>query len=712
MPRFFQNLIITCLFILSISLQAQVEEKNSSFPKNNDIEFKEKENINKAFYLFNNNKAKEAYTLAHKILKRKSDPRSKSNANLLLSHYFNSKQLIDSSLFYGKQVLKHSALIKNDSLKSNIRSAVYNLHAINYKTKGLLSESKKWHLKGIEIHQKYKNQKLYYKHLHGLALVYSDMGDYKNALNLFEQCLDYKEDPELIYGSYINIGNIYSTLKNYDTSNVYYEKALELSKNNANYYAIAVLKINLATNYQEQKMFNKAISLYNEVIQLAKDKEYLQLSLIAHLEIGNIYMALKKYEDAKLIFSTSLYKAIKLGYLKEQKIIYQNLKNIFVAQNNYKLAYQFLNKYFTIKDSINKLQRDKEINELEIKYKTLQKEKEIKLLQIENYNKKLELKNQTEVIKNLELKQEIEKKENENKILSFQRASEKKRNEIALLKKDQEIKEARIVKEKSIKNIILYSFLILLVPIIALLFIYYQKLQAQSELNKKQEEVSKQKISALIKSHELKVIKAYIKGQDKERKRIAQELHDSIGGNLAAIKLKFNNIISNDHTDHLKTINEQIDDTYEQVRSLSHNLMAKKFNESNFGNVLEEYIKNIWGSNSSIIIYPRKKIDLLDEDIQIEVFKIIQELTTNTIKHAKATFIELQLNLVDNALNILFEDNGIGFNPKQNKPGIGYMNIKNRLKKFQGSFHIDSRINRGTIINIEIPIVTINKHEA
>ncbi|KAB1071893.1 hypothetical protein F6U93_00165 [Tamlana haliotis] len=359
-----------------------------------------------------------------------------------------------------------------------------------------------------------------------------------------------------------------------------------------------------------------------------------------------------------MVFSFGLHTAIELGYLNEQKEIYDNLKNIFIAKNDYKQAYQYISKSNKIKDSISQLQKDKEVNEIEVKYKTLQKE-----------------------------------------------------NEIILLKKDQEIQEAKLVQEKSNKNIILYSFLILLVPIIGLQYIYYQKLQAQSELNKKQEEINKKEIAALLTDQELKIIKAAVKGKDKERKRIAQELHDSIGGNLAAIKLKLNNSVNDYQANSINTINLQLDETYEQVRHLSHDLISKKISKNNFCNIVKEYIQSIWGDNSEFNAYPKEKINLLNEDLQNEIFKIFQELTTNTIKHAKATSIELQINLIENELNILFEDNGIGFNPEHQKEGIGYENIKNRLNKFRGSLNIDSRINRGTIINIEIPTLTAVHNE-
>ncbi|MBQ0740179.1 histidine kinase dimerization/phosphoacceptor domain-containing protein, partial [Aquimarina celericrescens] len=113
------------------------------------------------------------------------------------------------------------------------------------------------------------------------------------------------------------------------------------------------------------------------------------------------------------------------------------------------------------------------------------------------------------------------------------------------------------------------------------------------------------------KDQELKLIRASIEGQGKERKRIAQELHDSIGGNLAAIKLQLNNTVINGdkkNIKNIKTINNQLDDTYEQVRNLSHTLVPKKFSKNNFCDVLEEYFNNIGGATdlqTTFVVYPR-----------------------------------------------------------------------------------------------------------
>ena len=700
----FKRLYLLLFLLLSFSSKAQLENKKKSFVYKNQTQTKEEKEIASLYALYNKGDEKQAYKKAHFILNSTQNNRSIACANLLIAYYFNKKAVIDSSIYYTNQALRFNTVV-NDSLKNRLNSLGYNLLATNYKKRGLLGESKKWHLKGIEASQKYNEKNLFYTHTHGLALVYSKLGDYNNALKLFKQCLDYKEDPEIIYGSYINIGDIYAARKEYELSNHYLNKANVLCTEVKNDNCRAIIAISIAENLESQHKNTEALRLYNEAIKIADTNEYHQIALIARLNTGKINLQAKKYDSAKTIFLSGLQDALKLGLLEEQTIIYSLLKEIAIAQEDYKNAYNYSNKYYTVKDSITHLQNQKEVNELDVKYKTAQKEKEIEVLQFENATKKLTLANQTEAIKNMRLQEEISNKINENTILFFQNSSDKKRNEISLLKKDQQLKTLEINQQKKTKFLTILAFLVLLIPITGLLFQYYKRLKAQRLLNSKQAEISSQKIDGILKEQELKLIKASISGQDKERERISQELHDSIGGNLAAIKLQLNHL-NNTNLRNIDNINLQLDETYQQVRNLSHTLIPKKFSINKFCEVLESYLHNISAASQlkiSFIPYPAKEIDSMNELIQIEVFKIVQELLTNTIKHAKASEIEIQLNLIDNDLNVLFEDNGIGFDTANYTQGIGFINLENRISKLKGSFLIDSKLKRGTIINIEIP---------
>lgn len=696
--------LISIIF-LSFSLQAQIENKKKSFVTKKTATFKPNSKILALYNLYNYGEEKKAYKKAHLLLKSKIDNRSLASTNLLLAYYFNKRAIIDSSIYYTNQAFKYNTTA-NDSIKNRLFSLGYNLLAINNNKRGLYNESKKWHLKGIEASQKYNETNIIYTHTHGLAQTYTELGDYQNALKLFKECLEYKDDSEIILGSYINIADIYSRLKDYDNANVYYKKGKTICEKTNNFQGKAIILLGLGENYQLQDKFPEALKMFQEALDIADENEMNQLAIISRSTIGDCYTSQKKYNDAKFIFSEALQKSIHFGLLQNQIDIYDKLREIAIKQEDYKNAYLFFDKSTHLKDSISKMERIKEINELEIKYKTAQKQKEIESLKFENEAKKLTLASQEEAIKNMILQDEISKKNNENTILSYQNSSNKKLNEISLLKKDQQLKTLEINQQKKIKLFTISAFLILLIPIIALLFQFYKRFKIQHLLNIKQNEISSQKINSILKEQELELIKASITGQDKERQRISQELHDSIGGNLAAIKLQVNHLNTSNFS-NIQKISLQLDETYQQVRNLSHTLLPKKFSQNKFLEVLESYLSNISEASKikiSYIPYPKKEINELDEIIQFEIFKIIQELLTNTIKHAKASEIEIQLNYIENIFNLLFEDNGIGFQTENNSKGIGLINLENRIKKLNGSLVIDSKQKRGTIFNIEIPI--------
>jgi signal transduction histidine kinase len=702
-------------FVLSISLYAQIDGNNkktfSAVKKSPEAE--EKKVVASYYNLYNNGDEKKALKNTKTFLKKAKYPSNIASLTLLQAYYYNKRAILDSSIYYTNQALKYNTKIVNDSLKNRLFCLGYNLMGLNYKKKGLFEASKKWHLKGLEISQKYKETNLYYTHLHGLASVYKALGDDKNAIKSYKECLEYKKDAEICLGSYINLGDIYSDSKDYEKGNYYYDQGKQLSEKTNNPQAKAVITLSIGMNYQLQQKTNDAIKMYNEVAAIADKNELNQIALVARGNIGDAYIDLKNYQDAKIIFSDALQKAINFGYLDNQVYFYNELKKIAVIQEDYKSAFDFLTKSTKVKDSVNKIQKIKEINELEIKYKTAQREKEIRFLQFDNTTKKLKLEKQEEAIENMNLQEEISQKITENTILFFQNSSQKKLSEISLLKKDQQLKSLEIKQEKETKLLTIFGFLIVLIPIIGLLLQYYKRLKTQRLLNIQQAEISTQNINNLLKDQELKLIKASISGQDKERQRISQELHDSIGGNLAAIKLQLNHLVISS-SPKIKNLTALLDETYQQVRNLSHTLIPKKFTHHKFCEVLESYFNNI-GEASTIktdfTVYPRKEIDALNEEIQIEIFKIIQELLTNTIKHAKASKIDLQLNLIENVLNILFEDNGVGFNPENYNSGIGFINLENRIAKLNGSFVIDSKLKRGTIANIEIPVLSISNTE-
>ncbi|WP_168800752.1 tetratricopeptide repeat-containing sensor histidine kinase [Psychroserpens sp. NJDZ02] len=666
----------------------------------------EGEKVAQLFHYFNSGLDKKAYQQAHALLPTFKSDKSVTNTNLLLAYYHNRYVAIDSSIYYTHKALNSRKNI-NDSLGVRLQILSYQLLALNNKNKGLYQESKNYYIKGAELSEKHNETNLYYTHIHGLASTYLTLDKTEEALALFEKCVKFSNDDEVILGSYINLGAIYSSLSKFETSNTYLQKAKEMcEKKGYNTEALVNIIINIGDNYVN-KDTDKALASFNEAKKISSDNRFYNLELIALGKVGNILFNEKKDSEALLIFSNMLMQSMELGNLDAEMNSYLMLEKLSIREQNYRNAYNYGKKYYKIKDSINNSITEKEINRLEVRFKTLEKEKTIKLLQIESLNKSLNIKNKDADIEKYKLQKTIIAKQNENQVLLLQNGVKKRKNEIALLKEKEAIKAIELDREKTIKYIILIAFFILLVPIMGLLIIYYQKLQAQSLLNQKEKEINEQQVLSLKKDQELKLIKAAVRGQDIERKKIAQEMHDSIGGNLAAIKLQFSQLSK--HPSKLELIYSQLDDTYEQVRNLSHNLLPKKIRENDFVFLIKEYITTVQEASDitlNVSFYDEAKINKINKILQNELFSIFQELTTNTLKYAKAKTIDIQLDLINEGLFFVYEDDGIGFDVSLTTLGIGLTNIKNRVENYKGILHIDSKPDRGTSINIEIPLTT------
>lgn len=205
------------------------------------------------------------------------------------------------------------------------------------------------------------------------------------------------------------------------------------------------------------------------------------------------------------------------------------------------------------------------------------------------------------------------------------------------------------------------------------------------------------------------VFDAIQEGQEKERTRLAQELHDGVGAKLSGLKMtmEYLNLNSTEHPTLIAKVFSGISETLEEVREISHNLQPYFFNtniEQLLINLIDQH--NAMGNcRYSLSMNPLERE--LQEYLKIHIYRIISELLNNIRKHAQATQADLQINIdpaTPNTMTITMEDNGIGMNVGQhNLGGIGLKNIRTRVEACKGNINIDSS-ERGTIVIIEIPI--------
>lgn len=199
-----------------------------------------------------------------------------------------------------------------------------------------------------------------------------------------------------------------------------------------------------------------------------------------------------------------------------------------------------------------------------------------------------------------------------------------------------------------------------------------------------------------------------IQGQLIERKRLAEELHDGLGGTLGGIKMRLSHFEPHIGSEQFGNLLKDLGLACEEVRSISHNLMPSILLDTSLDQVISNYVGKLIDPNTTKVnldFYPIKELEGLEIEVKSELYRIIQEVLQNVSKYAEATNVNLSLMKAENELQLLVEDNGVGFDLDDAKTGIGIKNIKSRVESLKGVFSIDSYKGRGTTVSIVVPII-------
>ena len=267
-----------------------------------------------------------------------------------------------------------------------------------------------------------------------------------------------------------------------------------------------------------------------------------------------------------------------------------------------------------------------------------------------------------------------------------------------LFTKEQKIREAEQKNEFHKKQLV---FLVIILIILCIAFVssfFYFKL--------KRKEFIKQKL-----------IEAVIQTEEKERKRIASDLHDGLGPLLSAAKLYFQAYIDAKDAESKIAIESKlisiIDSAIDDSSRISHNISPHILEKYGLKIALENFISEVNISKKIKFDISFDNINRFDLKVELTIYRTILELIHNTLKHAKASQIFINIFLSENTLNVLYEDNGIGFSAEEKmdaKQGMGLKNIKNRIHSLEGKVIFDTRHSEGMKASIKIPYkeITIN----
>lgn len=208
--------------------------------------------------------------------------------------------------------------------------------------------------------------------------------------------------------------------------------------------------------------------------------------------------------------------------------------------------------------------------------------------------------------------------------------------------------------------------------------------------------------------HRLNIL-AEINALEKDRARIAADLHDELGPVLSSIKLKINSFELNDEDDkiQIQKTNKHIDDLLKNIRNISFDLMPNSLQRKGLIVAIKEFVDYLNNENTTKFVFECEHPFIVDEQKAINVYRIVQEATNNAIKHSDATEVRIALKKEKALLKLGISDNGKGFDSKRQvseSAGLGLRSLLSRTEVIQGKMYLDSVPGKGTSYSFEIPI--------
>jgi len=544
---------------------------------------------------------------------------------------------------------------------------------------------------------------------HRLARIYSNTGlgyiyasQIDSARYVFDKALDIldrKDDKKVRAAVYSNYGMSYQSSDDLEKRIAYNLKVIDLLADNPHNLSLA--HYNQGIIYGQADLFE--LSKKHLKIAYAKGKDGINQRSegLALMGLGHIFMVEKKLDSAKLYLQKGL---VLCEETKNPQICYainDKLGLLYTELGQYNKATPF---FLEAKDyaNVRKDDRDFASSFVNLGYNELKRKNYQKSIEyFKDYERFYNKTNGSVMLDvnayrfwseaeanagNLAESNKLLRKYTDVKDSLF---SEKNRNLLVEAetkyqteKKDKEIAEQKlaITESKSRTRTMTILIVSLLLGSILLWFSFSQRQKRMQ-----------QQLVSIEREQEVRTLESLMEGEEKERLRIAKELHDGVNGDLSAIKFKLVSLLETNNT----VINEavtMIDNSCEQVRTISHNLVPPSLRDFDLLEAVETYCNDMNAIHKPEITFQHVgDAIVLDKKQEANVFRIIQELVTNSIKHAEAKEILVQLSNVEGNLQFTVEDDGNGFDVENTKSdGIGMQNVRSRVAYLDGILDIKS----------------------
>lgn len=624
---------------------------------------------------------------------------------LAVHHYFDSNPPVGDSLLNkaiqlaetlpDKQYLARTLAIQamqlriKGEIQASEQSIEQSLKAVE-KTKNLSVKAYVWYAKGwLETREKADDKAVesfikalkYYDELKSLtesdrttkAAIYNELfsiyglwEDFANMEKYARLCLDnalQSGDKDALSGALYSLG--YSYEQHYrnstkqtdllDSAKYYYKESIDIF----NQYRHHMSSLN-------QLPFNATglANLYSEFYPLSyKDSAQVYLDIAIkegintkqYTAVANAYGIMNEYaqrenklDDAEkyLLLSASYIQKEEMPSIETLSIIMHSLSSVYERKGDYKSALKYFKKYLKLYETRYNNEKMAVGRELVVKYESELKEQKLLLL------------------------------------------------------------EEQVAHRKNLNTVYIILALITLVALLFLWLAYRQRTKAY----KQQSKIHRIELEHINQEHKISLLSAMIDGQEKERARIARDLHDGLGGLLSGTKI----MLSGDNTSFenkeqqtlINNIMDRIDQAVDELRRIARNMMPEILLKYGLAEALKEYCQSLKRSGINITFQSYNYEDQLTKNKQVVIYRIAQELVNNAIKYAEANHILIELRQKETEISLLVEDDGKGFNiDKTDKSkGSGLNNVEARTVFLNGQIQIDSQQEIGTTFTLTCPV--------
>ncbi len=528
----------------------------------------------------------------------------------------------------------------------------YNEIAVSYSAIGKYENALKYYYKALEAIRNVKvtNGTDSVGLLNNVGILWARMEEMNYALQNFkmaEVIATRNKDTAQLPMTYLNIAESYYHLKKIDSAELFYLKTLKLTEGRNMPRPASTAIAGLAGVFKERKEYEKALAYLNKAMSVSEEQHLSAYALLLlRAAVGDVYLAMGDYKRSRPILTEALAEAEKMNHEELIETLEPKVAEVYAALGDYQPAYRHLNHYLEIKDS---LYRREKARSLEVWMNARMAEK--------------------------------------NKAMLAQK--------LYITRQDSKLQQQNFL----IGGTVLGALLLLSVSFAVVRNYKHKQAIQQAEIQK------------LEQTREITQLKARVRGEEQERQRIARELHDNIAGQLWAIKLNVDNLknADDDNPDYDKSLNNifnQLTDAAKDLRKTAHNLMPDLLLEEGLAAALASLCEKT-GNNTKLDVSFQEygSLPRMDKEIELSIYRMVQELIQNVMKHAKdATQLLVQLSCANDMLNITVEDNGSAQNISFEEGGMGLQQIRKRTQALRGHFDLQTVPGKGTTAYLEFDL--------